>query len=127
MNVLFSPSMFQQLLRIILLGLISFILSSHINYFYFLRGALVTLKISSSTQSVYLPSGTTNFQFYKSLKQKAYIIAIHINMKCFFSHTMHLRFFTFIICISKKQFKCEILLIKNKHITIVNCTSPPKS
>lgn len=30
------------------------------------------------------------FQFYKTLKQKASIMAIHINMKCFFSHTMHL-------------------------------------
>ena len=30
------------------------------------------------------------FQFYKTLKQKASIVAIHINMKCFFSHTMHL-------------------------------------
>ena len=28
------------------------------------------------------------FQFYKALKQKASIMAIHINMKCFFSHTM---------------------------------------
>ena len=58
------------------------------------------------------------FQFYKALKQKASIMAIHINMKCFFSHTMHLRFFPFIICIDEKQLKCGILLIKNKRISI---------
>lgn len=30
------------------------------------------------------------FQLYETLKQKASIMAIHINMKCFFSHAMHL-------------------------------------
>ena len=89
---------------------------SHINCFYFFKRSIDYLKdqfIDTIRISALLEQQI--FQLYKTLKKKASIVAIHINMKCFFFHTMHLRFSTFIICIDEKQLKCGILLIKNKR------------
>ena len=60
--------------------------------------------------------------FHKAMYQYSSFVAIQINMEFLFSHTKHLHFFTFIICIDEKQLKCGILLVKNKRITISNDT-----